>query len=109
MRLHEVQPATISPKAFAKESRISIATLYQCDDLMSIIVQMNPAVARRPACQAHLEEIARLTLERDTAKTEVQHYREEAHPAAGSEKGATGNPARTQNSLDLQEDNQTIP
>ncbi len=67
MRQRGEPQAGITPRAVARESGVSIKTIYRRDDLFAPIARANPAVRRRPSEEAHAARLATVERERDAA------------------------------------------
>lgn len=77
MKLRGVAREKITVKAVAHESGVSVATMYRRDDLLAIVMRVNPAVSRRPSHQEQQADMARLIAEHTAAVEDSQHFREE--------------------------------
>jgi hypothetical protein len=71
----------ISIPAVAKESGVSVATLYRRSDLFDLIQRANPKVQRRQAEHVYQSVIERLQAELEKARADVVYYQKEAQMA----------------------------
>jgi protein tyrosine phosphatase (PTP) superfamily phosphohydrolase (DUF442 family) len=76
MKSHE-----ITIPAVAKESGVSVATIYRRADLFTLVQRANPAVQRRQAEQVYQKTIQQLQEDLKKAQADVEYYQKEAQMA----------------------------
>lgn len=81
MVLRGVAPSDITVCAVAKESGVSVATLYRREELFVLVHQVNPLVQRRVAEQVYQSSLRQLHEELERARAEVLVSQKEAHCA----------------------------
>lgn len=78
MRRRGTPPEAITIQTVAKESHVSIATIYRRDDLFALIRRANPRLQRRQAESVYREEIGRLKEEVTKAQEQAFQHKQEA-------------------------------
>lgn len=79
--LRGVDPSDITVCAVAKESGVSVATIYRREELFALVHQVNPLVQRRVAEQVYQSSLRQLHEELERARAEVLVSQKEAHSA----------------------------
>lgn len=94
MRRRDEPKSGITPKAVARESGVSVKTIYRRDDLFALIARANPAVRRRPSEAAHAAQRATLEQERDAARQEAAYHQQAGRLVAIGDRGAQAQTAQ---------------
>lgn len=81
-----VKPQEITIPAVAKESRVSVATIYRRADLFTLVQRANPAIQRRQTEQVYQKTIQQLQEEVEKARSDAEYYRKEAQLAKQGER-----------------------
>ncbi len=76
-----MRPHEITIPAVAKESQISVATIYRRADLFTLVQRANPAIQRRQAEQVYQQTIQQLQGELKRARADAEYYLKEAQLA----------------------------
>jgi hypothetical protein len=76
-----MKPQEITVPAVAKESQVSVATIYRRADLFTLVQHANPNIQRRQAEQVYQSTIEQLRAELEQARTDVVYYQKEAQMA----------------------------
>jgi hypothetical protein len=76
-----MKPHEITISAVAKESGVSVATIYRRADLFTLVHRANPHIQRRQAEQVYQSTIQQLQAELEQARTDVVYYQKEAQMA----------------------------
>jgi hypothetical protein len=72
------KPHEVTVPAVAKESGVSVATLYRRSDLFTLVQHANPNVQRRQAEQVYQSAIQQLQEELKKAQADTAYYQKEA-------------------------------
>jgi len=76
-----MKPRDITVPAVAKESQVSVATIYRRADLFTLVQRANPAIQRRQAEQVYQKTIQQLQDDLKKAQTDAEYYQKEAQMA----------------------------
>ncbi len=76
-----MKPQDITVPAVAKESQVSVATIYRRADLFALVQRANPAIQRRQAEQVYQKTIQRLQDDLKKAQADAEYYQKEAQMA----------------------------
>jgi len=76
-----MKPQDITVPAVAKESHVSVATIYRRADLFTLVQHANPAIQRRQAEQVYQKTIQQLRGDLEKAQTDAEYYQKEAQMA----------------------------
>lgn len=76
-----MKPHEITIPAVAKESGVSVATIYRRVDLFALVQRANPNVQRRQTEQVHQRTIQQLQEELEKAQADAAYYQKEAQMA----------------------------
>jgi hypothetical protein len=76
-----MKPQNITVPAVAKESQVSVATIYRRADLFTLIQRANPNIQRRRAEQVYQSTIEQLQTELEQVRTDAAYYQKEAQMA----------------------------
>ncbi len=76
-----MKPQDITVPVVAKESQVSVATIYRRADLFTLVQRANPAIQRRQAEQVYQQTIQQLQEDLKKAQAEVEYYQKEAQLA----------------------------
>jgi hypothetical protein len=78
MRRRGMPPDQVTVLAVARESGVSVATIYRRNDLFSLVERVNPDLRRRQTERVYRDEIARLRAELAAAKKDNDYFQNEA-------------------------------
>ena len=78
MRRRGLSADQVTVLAVARESGVSVATIYRRNDLFSLVERVNPDLRRRQTEQVYRDEIARLRAELAAAKKDNDYFQNEA-------------------------------
>jgi hypothetical protein len=78
MRRRGTQPAAITVQAVAKESHVSVATIYRRDDLLTLVRRANPDVQHRQKEEKYKEKIGQLKQAVTQAQEQATYHKQEA-------------------------------
>ena len=81
LRHRKVEPETVTVPMIARESGVSVATIYRRNDLFSLVQQLNPHLQRRPVESVYEKEAVRLQQELTEACKETHYYQQESRLA----------------------------
>lgn len=73
-----MRPHEITIPAVAKESQISVATIYRRADLFMLVQRANPAIQRRQTEQVYQKNIQQLQEALKKARADAEYYQKEA-------------------------------
>ena len=73
-----MKPQDITVPTVAKESQVSVATIYRRADLFALIQRANPAIQRRQAEQVYQKTIQQLQDDLKKAQADAEYYQKEA-------------------------------
>jgi len=76
-----MEPQNITVQAVAKESNVSVATIYRRADLFTLVQRANPAIQRRQAEHVYQKTIQQLQGDLEKARTDAEYYQKEAQMA----------------------------
>lgn len=76
-----MKPHQITVAAVAKESHVSVATIYRRTDLFTLVQQANPSLQRRQAERVYQKTIQQLQDDLKKAQTDAEYYQKEAQMA----------------------------
>jgi hypothetical protein len=76
-----MKPQDITVPAVAKESHVSVATIYRRADLFTLVQRANPAIQRRQAEQVYQKTIQQLQEALEKARADAEYYQKEAQMA----------------------------
>ncbi len=76
-----MKPQDITVPTVAKESQVSVATIYRRADLFALIQRANPAIQRRQAEQVYQKTIQQLQDDLKKAQADAEYYQKEAQMA----------------------------
>jgi hypothetical protein len=78
LRHRKVEPETVTVPMVARESGVSVATIYRRNDLFSLVQQLNPHLQRRPVESVYEKEAVRLQQELTEARKEAHYHQQES-------------------------------
>lgn len=81
MVLRGVAPSALTVSAVAKESGVSVATIYRRKELFMLVQQANPLIQRRVTEQVYQSSLHQLCGELENARAEVAAAQKEAYSA----------------------------